>query len=84
MSSQNQITAMLMLKVPGKDNWQGMGRKAFSVLPRTGELIEYDVDGIGERISIPLYLEVLKSAPKVERNVGDQLDVFHQSEEVAS
>jgi hypothetical protein len=45
MSSQNQITAMLMLKVSGRDTWQGMGEKAYSVLPRTGEFIEIDVDG---------------------------------------
>ncbi|MGG6267537.1 hypothetical protein [Leptolyngbya sp. AN10] len=67
MSSSNQITAMLMVKVPDKEHWQGMGSKAFSVLPRTGELIEYDIDGTAHVCKVVAVAH--PSEPTV--NIGD-------------
>ncbi len=41
------VSAIVVVKDPGRDGWEGMGTRNFRVLPRVGERIDLDVDGIG-------------------------------------
>lgn len=41
------FSAVLMVKEQGKDRWQGKGTHYFRVLPRVGDYIEKNFDGIG-------------------------------------
>jgi len=67
MNNEKPITAMLMVKVPNQDHWQGMGQKAFTVLPRIGEFIEINVDDVGYTYSVVAVAH--PSEPTV--NMGD-------------
>lgn len=39
--------AIVIVKNPGRESWEGLGTHRFRVLPRVGERIDLDVDGIG-------------------------------------
>lgn len=41
------VEAMVMVQHNGKDHWEGMGSRKFAVMPRVGEFIDFDIDGIG-------------------------------------
>ena len=41
------VSAMVMVKDPGRDNWEGLGSHDFLVLPRVDERIDLDVSGVG-------------------------------------
>ena len=41
------ISAVVIVKNPGKDNWEGLGTHEFRVLPRAGERVELNIEGIG-------------------------------------
>ncbi len=41
------LRAILIVKNPGADSWEGLGTHEFGVLPRVGEHISLDVNGWG-------------------------------------
>lgn len=41
------ISALVIVKNPGNDKWEGLGDHEFEILPRVGERILTDIDGIG-------------------------------------
>ena len=41
------VSAILIVKNPGSNKWEGMGTHEFAVLPRVGDNIDLDIDGIG-------------------------------------
>lgn len=41
------IPVILIVKEPGKKNWEGKGTHEFIAMPRVGEYITMDVGGIG-------------------------------------
>lgn len=41
------VEAMVMVKEPGATSWRGLGSKQFRVLPRVGDSIGMDVEGVG-------------------------------------
>lgn len=41
------VSAMVLVKNPGRNNWEGLGSHDFRVLPRVGERVDLDLSGIG-------------------------------------
>lgn len=41
------VRAILIVKNPGAESWEGLGTHEFGVLPRVGECIGLDVNGWG-------------------------------------
>ena len=92
MINANQITAMLMVKGPDQDQWQGMGQKEFAVLPRIGEFIEIDVDDVGYMYKVvnvvhpseptvnmvDIYIAELGKASDVQKQLFDSAELPEQ------
>jgi hypothetical protein len=47
MPQETTVKVMLIVRHEGASKWEGMGSREYAVLPRIGESVELDVDGIG-------------------------------------